>query len=261
MKLDKINYFSDELRDEFSGISRETITIDKNYKYIHKNVFWRIGAYITYRIIMTPIAYVYLKEKFHCRFVNRKLLKQSGRTGCFLYGNHTQVPGDGYIPVIASFPMRDRVIVNADNVSLKGTKTFMEMIGAYPIANSLSGMRNFLHGLEHHCKNGDCIVVYPEAHIWPYYTKIRPFGEHSFAYPVKFDKPTYCMTTTYTKRKKSHKPDIIVYIDGPFFADKGLTEKQASKQLRDKVYATMCQRSKNSNYEYVRYVRKEKADD
>ena len=46
-----------------------------------------------------------------------------------------------------------------------------------------------------------CVVIYPEAHVWEYYTKIRPFPSTSFKFPVNCDVPAFCMTTTYYKRK------------------------------------------------------------
>ena len=50
------------------------------------------------------------------------------------------------------------------------------------------------------------ILIYPEAHIWPYYTKIRPFPSTSFRYPIKFNVPSFSITTTYQKVGK-RKPN------------------------------------------------------
>ena len=98
--------------------------------------------------------------------------------------------------------------------------------------------------------------MFPEAHIWPYYTKIRPFKSVSFQYPIKFNKPTFCVTNTYQKRK-NNKVQIVSYVDGPFFPDEGLTKKEAKENLRNKVYEQMVERSKNSNVEVVKYIKKE----
>ena len=55
----KIYYYTDELNDDFAEKSIEPIKIDENYKYIHKNVFWKIGSFIVYRLIAMPLAFVY----------------------------------------------------------------------------------------------------------------------------------------------------------------------------------------------------------
>ncbi len=246
--------YSDELKDEFSGIKRDTITIDETYQYLHLNQFWKTASFFLYHFIMTPVAYLYLKWKFHIRFVNRKVLRTQ-KGSCFLYGNHTQVPGDGYIPTAMTAPKRDIVITNADNVSLKGTRTFMEMIGAYPLPDNYGAMKNFMKGLKHHISKGYNIVIYPEAHIWPYYTDIRPFTEDSFAYPVLFSKPVFCFTVTYQKQRLQKIPAMTVYIDGPFFPDLQIGKKEAGKKLRDEIYHCMKNRCKNSTYEYIHYRR------
>ncbi|AEE15926.1 1-acyl-sn-glycerol-3-phosphate acyltransferase [Treponema brennaborense] len=246
-------YYTDELNDEFSGIKRNTVTVDHSYTYLHTDFRWKILSFIVYRIVMTPIAYLYLKCKFHLRIENRQVLKQGKKESYFLIGNHTQVPGDGYIPTVLTFPKKDAVIVNADNVSLPGTQTFMAMIGAVPLPNRLSGMRNFMTYMKYLAEDNQGIAIYPEAHIWPYYTGIRPFKSDAFRYPILFGKKVFCFTTTYRKRKFGRKPAITVYVDGPFEADSSVGKKEAEQKLRDQVYNIMVERSKNSTYEYIIY--------
>ena len=77
----------------------------------------------------------------------------------------------------------------------------------------------------------------------------------SFRYPVEENKPVFCFTTTYQKRKFSKLPKVTVYIDGPFFPDANLSLKDNRKKLRDLVYETMLERSKNSTYEYAHYIK------
>lgn len=243
-------FYKDELNDEFSGVVRNTIDVDEHYVYNHKNIFWKITEFFVYRIVMTPVAYLYLKIKYHAKFVNKSVLNENKKQPIFLFGNHTMLPGDGYIPTAIMFPKKCNEIVNADNVSLNGTKTFMKMVGAIPIPNKISGMRNYTNFLESCLNKKRCVAIYPEAHVWPYYTKIRPFTYSSFKYPVIYNTPVYCFTTTYQKKNKSENPKITVYVDGPFYADKNLLKKEAAQKLRDVVYEKMAERSKCSTYEY-----------
>ena len=257
MEKDKINYYSDELNDEFSGIVRDTIRIDGSYRYLHHNPLWHIGAFLTYRVIMTPVAALYMKLKFKMKIVNRSALLQCRKDAFFLYGNHTQVPGDGYIPTVLTFPKKDIVVVNADNVSMPGTRTFMEMIGAYPLPHDREGMVHFMNGLKHYIGRKKSIVIYPEAHIWPYYIGIRPYSDASFAYPVMYHKPAYSFTVTYQRFRHSGRPKITVYVDGPLYPKEGVRRKEAQLELRNRVYEKMMERSKESTYEYIKYRKKE----
>lgn len=68
-------------------------------------------------------------------------------------------------------------------------------------------------------------MIYPEAHIWPFYTGIRPFPDTSFRYPVQQKLPVFCLTNTYQRRGKSHIPQIVTYLDGPFYPDAELPAK------------------------------------
>ena len=75
------------------------------------------------------------------------------------------------------------------------------------------------------------VTIYPEAHIWPYYTDIRNFKDASFRYPVKYDKPVFCFTNTYQKRRGKHIR-MVTYVEGPFFPDNTLSIKDRKKDLR-----------------------------
>ena len=101
-------------------------------------------------------------------------------------------------------------------------------------------------------QKGYSITIFPEAHIWPYYTKIRPFKNVSFKYPIEYNTPVFCVTNTYQKRGKN-KVRITTYIDGPFFIDEKLSKKENQQKLCDEVYNKMVERSKLSNYEYIEY--------
>ena len=118
-------------------------------------------------------------------------------------------------------------------------------------------MKHFLEALTWHTDCGDCIMIYPEAHIWPFYTGIRPFPDTSFRYPVQQKLPVFCLTNTYQRRGKSHIPQIVTYLDGPFYPDAELPAKLQKTQLRDQVYEAMGKRAQNSNMEMIRYIKKD----
>jgi hypothetical protein len=57
-------YYHDEQNDEFSGIKRQPKFIADDYCYINNNIFFRIGRFFVYRVVMTPVAFLYMKFKF-----------------------------------------------------------------------------------------------------------------------------------------------------------------------------------------------------
>lgn len=254
-------YYQNELEDEFSTAKIKTKEIGMDYKYINKNIFYKMAAFFWYRIIATPIAFIYPKIKFHHKVENKKILKKYKKTAYFLYGNHTQAIADAFIPNVLAFPKKVYVIVHANNVSMPVLGRITPYLGAIPIPTDLNAFRNFSNAIEKRVLENHCIQVYPEAHIWPYYTKIRPFKATSFGYPIKYDVPAFCFTNTYQKRKHSKKPKIVTYIDGPFYPDPNLTGKEQKEELRTQIYNAMVERSKLSNYELVEYKKGEENND
>ena len=250
----KVYYYSDELNDDFAEKSIEPIKIDENYKYVHKNIFWKIGSFIVYRLIALPIAFVYSKCVHKLKVVGKEKLKEAKGSGYFTYQNHTQVILDTLMPTLINFPRKAHIVAHPDNVSIPILGGFNKMMGGFPIPSDIKTTKNFLSAMEYFLSKKNVIAVYPEAHVWPYYTKIRSFVNTSFKYPVKYNVPAYAYTTTY-KDRPGKKPQIVVYIDGPFYADDNLSTKKAEQDLRDKVYNAMANRAKNSNVEYCKYIK------
>ena len=255
--MDKIIYYEDELNDEFSKSSIEPRIIDENYKYVHKNPLWNLCSFVLQNILSVPIKILYAKIKFRIKYIGKEKIKPYRNEGYFIYGNHTQPFADTFIPSIPMYPKRNFLIVNPVNISLKGTGTLVEMLGAMPIPSNKSAMKNFLEAIKQKINKGYAITIYPEAHIWPYYTKIRPFKDVSFKYPIQLEKPAFCITNTYQSYGKNNKKiKIVSYIDGPFYPNKELTLKEQQKELRNKIYNCMEERSENSNIEHIKYIKK-----
>ncbi len=258
MEKGKVIYYEDELNDEFSEAKIIPRIIDENYKYIHKNPIWRLCSYIFQNILTMPIKILYSKIKFKIKFVGKEKLKKYKNEGYFIYVNHTQSFADTFIPSLANYPKRNYFIVNPENVSIKFLGNFVQMLGALPVPGNKGAMKNFLEAIKEKIQKKRSITIYPEAHIWPYYTKIRPFKDVSFKYPIELNTAVFCMTNTYQSYGKNNdKVKIVTYIDGPFFKNENLSNKEAKKELRDRVYKQMCKRAENSNIEYIVYKRKE----
>lgn len=177
-----------------------------------------------------------------------------------MYGNHTQDIADAFIPNMLNFPKDNYVIVHPNNVSIPILGKITPSLGALPLPDDMSAYKNFMKAIEKRCSDKNCIVIYPEAHIWPYYTKIRKFSDASFAYPIKQKVPVFCFTNTYQK-KKHGLLKIVTYIDGPFFADNKLPLREQRADLCKRVYECMCERAKKSNHVQIQYLKKEKTND
>ena len=260
MKIKKENiktiYYTDELNDEFSEAKIVPRKIDENFKY-NKNPIWDFCSLLCQNIFSMPIKILHSRIKFHHKFIGKEKFKKCKNEGYFIYCNHTQPFEDTFIPSLGNFPKRNFLIVNPENISMKGSGWLVELLGAIPVPGNKGAMRNFINEINKRIFQKHSITIYPEAHIWPFYTGIRNYKAVSFKYPVKLNKPSYVITNTYQKYgKKMNKLRIVSYVDGPYYPDKSLNERDSYIELRNRIYRLMVERSKNSNISYIKYLPK-----
>lgn len=256
----KVIYYSDELNDDFAGTSINAQVIDEDYRYVHRSVLWRAAAFVVYRVIATPLVWLLCKLVYGLRIKNRKVIKELRGKGFFLYGNHTSGMADAFSPSLISFPHRAHIITSPDAVSLKGLGQIVAMLGAMPLPGDLGAMKNFRKAIETRITQKCAVAIYPEAHIWPYYTGVRPFPSTSFQYPVKLDAPCVAFAATYRQRKifKKLPPLMTITLSEPFYPDKSLSAHAAKQKLRDEVYDFLCRTiCTEDNYSYIQYIKQE----
>ncbi len=249
--IPEIEYYK-TFEDDFVESKDQNISLKENYKWIHTNPIYRAVSWIIYGIawliirIAFPIAY-------GIKIENKEVLKPYKNVGYFVFGNHTQVIGDVFKSPYVVWNKRSYVIASPANLGIPVIGKILPSLGALTIPTDFNKMRNFMDAIHTRIEQKHVISIYPEAHLWPYYTGIRPFPETSFKFPVSENKPSFTITTTYQKRKHRKKPKVICFVDGPFWPDKTLSKKDRVKKLHDEVYNTMVERSKNSTYDYVIY--------
>lgn len=259
MKYGKTFYYTDELNDEVVKFKSKKQKIDKNYKYNHTNWLYRFISFFTYKFLAYPIAFAYFKLIKRVKFHNKNVLKSFKNQGYFVYANHTSQYCDGFCPALICSPQKPKFICDSSNISMKFVGFFTKMWGAFPLPDTIDATKNFYKQLSI-TLNKNPIIIYPEAHIWPYYTKIRNFSNKSFRYPILFDKPCFVFTTVYKLKKVGKKPKTEIYIDGPFFKDLKLQAKEAQQKLRDQIYNKMVERSRLNDYAYCIYKKRSKND-
>ncbi len=244
-----------EYTEDFVESRQQEEKLPEDFVWLHENIFYRAAAAVLYGIAFI-FSFFYSYFGLHIRVVGREKLKNCKGQGIFLYGNHTQPVGDAFAPAMYIFPKRLYTVAGAANLGIPLLGRLLPMLGALIVPQSMAQMKPFLNAIGYHLEHGRCIIIYPEAHVWPYCSFVRPFPETSFRYPVQFGAPAYCMTTTYQKRRRGQKPGITTYIDGPFYPEQELGKKAAQRKLHDEIYQCMQERSQASTYQYIRYVRK-----
>ena len=256
----EISYYSDELNDDFAGGNIKTKPTPPNFKYIHRNPVWLLFEFIVYRIIVVPIAWIISKLRYGVKIKNKKAIRQAKGKGIFVYGNHVVTLGDAFHPSLVTFPRKAFVVVHPDTTSIPFIKTLVVMLGAMPLPSGKTGYRNFTAAIKDRIEHRHAVIIYPEAHLWPMYTGIRPFKSDSFLYPAMQNAPVFSTTTVLKSRRFRKTPKCIVYVDGPFYTDPALSLAENKQKLRDEVYSAMCAHAVESNYDRIKYVKAEKTE-
>ncbi len=250
-KKKKIYYYK-SFEDDFIESKNQDYKLKENYKWINNSIWYQICSKILY-VLAYIFGLIYNKFILHVKIENKKILKPYKKQGYFLFGNHTQPLGDVFIPTQVCGTKRIYGVVSQANLGVAGIGKLLPMLGALPIPDSIKDTKKLYEAIEKRIEQKKCVVIYPEAHVWEYYTKIRPFPKTSFKFPISCNAPSFCMTTTYYKRKFGKKPRIKVYVDGPFIIDTKLTKKENEEKIHKEIYECMINRSKNSTYEYIEY--------
>ena len=252
MKNNTVRYYS-SYTDDFEQSSNQNFELAEDYEWVRTDFISHFMSGLIYGLAII-FGGLYCRLFLHQRIKGRNNLK-GVKGGFFIYGNHTQPVGDVFIPALCVLPKRIYTVVSPANYGIPVIGKLLPFLGAIPTAKSLHEAKEFNKAVNYRIEKGHPVVIYPEAHVWEYYTKIRPFSDTSFKFPVKFDKPAFAMTVTYRKSKVFKRPIMEVFIDGPFYPN-GNTPKERTANLHNQVYNVMNERSKNSNFRFIEYKQK-----
>lgn len=254
MKINaKVAYY-ESFDDDFVQSACQDFEIAQDYSYLEQRL-----APAALAALMRPAvrAFARLHSKIVlCRQIRDERTELPPRgEGFYVFCNHTQPLGDALITQFVARPARPYIIVSQANLGIPVVGKLLPAFGALPLPSCRSGLARLDAAVHQRIAEGGAVFVYPEAHVWPWYTEIRPLPTSAFHFAAQDGAASYCLTTTYqTPAGLRRKPRVTTFFDGPFFADDGLGARAARASLRDKVQACMESRSKESTYRYVEYV-------
>ena len=250
--MGKRKYFYHHLTDDLVVSLNQDYHLPNSYAVFPKSLSGKIWSKFV-RPLGYLISIVYINLILRVRIIGKEKLQATNDQGYFIYGNHTQTFGDVVLP-LSIVPAKKYYAIAAQ--SNWGIPVLGKLVLPYfglPVGENIEQSAKLIKAITAVIKAKKVVVIYPESHVWPYYTKIRPFPVDSMHFPVALDSASFTMTTTYSRPKWGKKPQITVYIDGPFYPDKCLTKKQAQEKLHQQVYQTMQKRALTSDFEYCMY--------
>lgn len=265
-KFSKIRYYEDpnQLIDDF-GEELPKEELGDKYKYKRSKFYAFISYIFTYgfAIPLTKIIAFFIGVKIENKSKLKELKKSN--QGYFIYANH-----EGVFDVICNLYVGGKKRVNtvghSGAFSIIAARPFLRLLGYLPLPNSPRYLLNFQSTIEDLVKNQQQIVaIFPEATLWPYYTKIRHFKYSSFRYPARINAPV--VPVFYARRVKKgfwklfRKPRLSVLIGDPIYPKKELSERENINYLGESCYNSLVNLSNSINQEvYVKYIYRDKND-
>lgn len=262
-KEERIFYYESEEDDPIKTDEQEKkikVGLPEGYQFIPKNPFVRVYSEILFRCFWI-FGQWYERYYWGVKIHGKEKLKKAKGKGYVMYANHTNPFHDVFGPALAA-DRRIFTVISPVNLKIPGIGKCLPYIGGMPLGSTPEEKKAFNEAVDKRLKQKKCLVIYPEAHVWPYYTGIRKFpaGDKSFKYAARNNLPVFTMVTTYrkSKRKGRELPEMDIYLDGPFFPDSSKTEDENRADLAAKTYESMVKLSKHNSYEYFEYKKKAK---
>lgn len=262
-KSERVFYYESEEDDPIKTEEqerKEKVTLPEGYEYIPKNIFVKLYAKILFRFFWV-FGQWYERCYWQLKIHGREKLKEAKGKGYVMYANHTNPFHDVFGPALAA-DRKIYTVISPVNLKIPGIGKFLPLIGGVPLGTNPEEKKAMNEAVDTRLvKQKKCLVIYPEAHVWPYYTGIRKFpaGDRSFKYAARNNLPVFTMTTTYQRRKNKKKGDLprmTAYVDGPFWPDPKKSEDENRAMLARKAYDSMVKWSKKNTYNYFEYKKK-----
>lgn len=250
----KTFYYKDEVNDDFAKTHLKRPNIDENYKFIRSNKVNNFFSALLYYIICVPILATVSKID-GVKVKGRYKLKAFRNKPIFIYANHTSYLDSFVIQSLVCGYKRTNIIGYSDATTIPIAKHIARAAGYLPIPSTPKATAKFLDAIRYYTEHNQNILIYPEAHIWPTYTKIRPFLKTSFHYPAKLHVPVIPIVTVYRKSKLSKHPKMTLVVGDPIYPIDDLNDNENKQYLRDSCYEQMRKISSFYNqYEYHKFV-------
>ena len=87
----KTYYYKDALTADFAATNdlKPAFVNDKYNYFKDDSIIFNVFAFIIYYIVAKPACWLINKICFSVKIKNKKIFKQRGKKGCFIYSNHT----------------------------------------------------------------------------------------------------------------------------------------------------------------------------
>ena len=257
-KKTKEIHWSDERNQDFNELGLKRKGIPEGFKYKHTSkVYWFFSHLLYYGLAKWVIGiYVYL-HGIRCK--NKAVLKKLKGKGAFIYANHVAISDAFKYHIVLH--KRVNVIGYSDALSIPVGGKIAVLLGLIPLPlkEDRDNFHKMTDAISYYVKEKNhYVVIFPEAHIWPYYTEIRNWPNNSMIYPSLMMAPIVPAVTVWVKRILRKKPRQLIVFGEQIYPKEGESITFNKDYLHQECIAQMKQIAKSyKQVEYVKYIKDE----
>lgn len=257
-KKTKEIHWSDEKNQDFNEIGLKRKGIPEGFKYKHTSkVYWFFSHFLYYGLAKWIIGIFCISHGI--RTENKKAIKKLKGEGAFIYANHVAISDCFKYPIYIG--KRVDAIGYSDALSMPVAGKLAVMLGLIPLPlkedrDSFHKMTDSINYLVKEKKH--YVLIFPEAHIWPYYTEIRNWPNNSLIYPAMMMAPIIPAVTIWKKRKFRKVPRQVIVFGEPIYPKEGESITFNKDYLHQECIAQMRSIAhSHEQQQYIKYIKDE----
>lgn len=229
--------------------------VNEKYKFIKKNIFFKIGAFLFY-LFAFIILYPTLSLLYCPKVKGRKNLKKV-KNAVFI-SNHVFMLDCAILNTHVLKFRRPYFLVSKENLQMPVVCSVVKLFKGVPIPSSIGAYKRFLTEVDNELKNKQSVLIYPEGSMWPYYSRIRPFNSGAFRFSVNNNVPVVPICISFRKPNFIYKmfgrkkPFLNLTILEPVYPNIENNKKIEVQKINDIVYKNMVECfNKTNSYVYI----------
>ncbi|MDL2292214.1 1-acyl-sn-glycerol-3-phosphate acyltransferase [Acholeplasma sp. OttesenSCG-928-E16] len=225
---------------DFKTIKEKPVTLKKGYKFFNRNPFFLMLSYfvkfLVWLFFYLPVGKLYHKIKV----INKKNFKRLKKKGAIVVCNHIHQL-DAFYNGCNMLPSNVYFTMLQSNLGIPFAGKIFRIAGGVPIPVDRALLHDFKNDFKGVLDKGKKVLVYPEAALKPYCTRVRQFQNGAFRWAIDFDVPIIPIVITFRLRKgkKERKPYLtFTFLEAEYKKDFE-TKFEMVENLKNRVHNKM----------------------
>ena len=215
----------------------------EGYKYRHTSLIFRFFSSLLHALVYL-ILIIFNALAFGFTVKGKKKLYELSNQGFVTISNHVH-PMDCTMVGVAMGARRMNYITLESNFRIPVIRHIIKLLGGVPLSKKPHEMTEMFAEMKNAISDGECVHVYPETVMHPYYDKLtRKFQDGAFRLAYDARSPVVPLVFTFHEpfgifKLYKRKPIIRLSVLDPVYPDYTGTRQECITRLKNKCKSEM----------------------